>query len=1286
MTLFGSWWTKVRQTVKKTRGRRLQPRINKSTRRALLIELLEDRSLPSSGLPAVPLTTGANPSAQLFVADQNYTTPEGHALSIGAGGLLNQVYDPDGKSVHVTAVEGRPANLGVPTKLPSGAVVTVNADGSFNYTPSLHFLGTDSVKITVGDGSASTTAFAYIEMVPLVGSWSGWANSGQPLYGNLLVSSSVSSLRVTAINGNAAAVGTQITLPSGASLEVNADGSLSFTSPANYSGNDRFIFTANDGHNSTNATATIYVYQPPSPSPPPSDYVALDGWRNFNAVTGQPLNVPAGNGLLEYAYDRSGLPIQISAINGEAVSFGAPVNLASGATLTVNADGSFTYVSAAGYQGSDSFTFTAGDGIAASSTTILFDVFAPGIHFRGGSPDYYTNAWNSFSNTLLANSFDTSGNTPLVTSVNGDPANVGSAITLPSGATLTVAADGTFTYVPNSSFTGADSFTFTVSDGTLSASATAIVNVAPVLNDWITSIIGGQTLSVDRYNGLLRSCYYLPASITAVDGSAVNVSTPITLPSGAILIVNGDGSFSYTPGLAGTDTFTFTASDGPNCATATATINVTPTLYLGGSFYQTYTGVSLTRLPGDGLLYGAYDIDGRSPWIISVGGSAANVGIPTKLAFGATVNVNRNGSFVYTPAPGFSGNDSFSFTASDGLTNVNVTESINVQKPVLGVNDRIFGISANHTLSVQGYNDLVPYTYDMVGDTVNVAAINGTALRAGTPIILASGATLTVNTDGSFTYVPAAGYTGADGFTFRITDGLVNATATATIDVVQPFISLSDLTYTTGFGQTLTSGGRAGLLANLADSPGLTPIVTAINGSTTGVGTPITLPSGATLTVNADGLFTYTPANGFVGNDSFTFTAGDGPTSASATVTINVAFITNTAYTLIDWYGSNMVLQLDAAGGLLSAEANAGVGGAHITAVNGVAAAVGTSIMLDSGAELTVNADGSFTYAAASGFLGIDTFTATASDGAVSQTSTITINVTPRWEWLYPSILLTTEVDFGFYPPTEIRLSSSLLDFARPQPVSYSAGIGQALKADTADGLLANYGATSQVAAVNGRVFNVGPAITLGSGATLLVNPDGSFAYKPAAGFSGQDSFTYTVMDYGNFNTRTVSINVQRSLNVGNVKFTTTTGRILTGALLTRASAGAVTITAVNKAGGSVGVPITLPSGATLTVNGDGSFTYVPASGFTGVDSFTFAATDGVTSLIATARIKVEAPGPHLADRVYQSSPLGTLAVDSSHGLLANVQDPSGGTLSVIAVNGDPSSSACRSSWPPAPP
>jgi YD repeat-containing protein len=375
MPRFRRWWSGVPQVLAtKGASRRSEPgKAPRRLRPALLVEALEDRFLPSTGLqvnpPAPPAVTASLcQTTSLFVADQDYTTAMGHTFTAQASnGLLESVYGAAG-SVHITELNDD-VGVGVRTTLPSGGVVTVNADGSFSYTPPAHYMGTDSFKVTVSDGTASTTAFAYVKMIALVGNWWDWASSGQTLtvstVGGLLDSSTTSGLSMTAINGYTASVGTPITLPSGAALTVNADGSLSYTASADYSGDDSFTFAAGDGVNSTTATASIYVskpYSPPPPPPPPTDYVYLAGWREFTAVVGQPLNVTAAAGMLEYAYDLSGKPIQITQIDGNALHFGSPLTLPSGATLTVNGDGSFTYLSNAGQGESyDYITFTAGD-------------------------------------------------------------------------------------------------------------------------------------------------------------------------------------------------------------------------------------------------------------------------------------------------------------------------------------------------------------------------------------------------------------------------------------------------------------------------------------------------------------------------------------------------------------------------------------------------------------------------------------------------------------------------------------------------------------------------------------------------------------------------------------------------------------------------------------------------------------------------------------------------------------------------------------------------------------
>jgi VCBS repeat-containing protein len=250
---------------------------------------------------------------------------------------------------------------------------------------------------------------------------------------------------------------------------------------------------------------------------------------------------------------------------------------------------------------------------------------------------------------------------------------------------------------------------------------------------------------------------------------------------------------------------------------------------------------------------------------------------------------------------------------------------------------------------------------------------------------------------------------------------------------------------------------------------------------------------------------------------------------------------------------------------------------------------------------------------------------------------------------------------------------------AAAQSTSFMATAGHTLTVDAAAGLLANDASSAQVAAVNGRVYNVGTPITLPSGAILTVRPDGSFAYRPPDGYAGQDQFSFTVGENGCFSTASVSIEVNgTSWHVSNASFTTQAGQSLTRtaangllASLNPVSATTVTIIAVNGVKGDLGAPITLPSGATLTVYRDGSFTYIPAAGFTGTDHFIFTASNGVTSASGTVTINVLAPAPAVHDLSYQSTPLGTLEIDASHGLLANEPQPSVSTPKVTAVNGN---------------
>ena len=185
------------------------------------------------------------------------------------------------------------------------------------------------------------------------------------------------------------------------------------------------------------------------------------------------------------------------------------------------------------------------------------------------------------------------------------------------------------------------------------------------------------------------------------------------------------------------------------------------------------------------------------------------------------------------------------------------------------------------TSSLEGFPDS--------GETHMSSTITGNVLdndvdSKGNPITatLGSGpshaASFTLNEDGSYSYTPQAGYVGDDTFTYTATaDGDTTAPVLVTITMTNTLPVLSNDAVTTS--ENTKVGGN--VLANDIDADGDPLSADLING-----------PANAdSFTLNPDGSFSYTPADGFIGEDSFTYSAGDpqlGDAIGQATVTITV--------------------------------------------------------------------------------------------------------------------------------------------------------------------------------------------------------------------------------------------------------------------------------------------------------------------------------------------------------------------------------------------------------------
>ncbi len=164
-------------------------------------------------------------------------------------------------------------------------------------------------------------------------------------------------------------------------------------------------------------------------------------------------------------------------------------------------------------------------------------------------------------------------------------------------------------------------------------------------------------------------------------------------PSNGTVGLRQDGSFVYTPkaDFFGTDSFTYRVHDGRFWSnTATVTINVAavndPPKALD-DHYQTNQDQPLSINAAQGVLANDSDAEG-DPISVRLVSSPAH----------GTVTLAKDGSFVYTPATGFSGADSFTYVANDGQADSRVAKAnINVKATQAGTKFYVVDLETRRT-------------------------------------------------------------------------------------------------------------------------------------------------------------------------------------------------------------------------------------------------------------------------------------------------------------------------------------------------------------------------------------------------------------------------------------------------------------------------------------------------------------------------------------------------------------------------------------------------------------
>ncbi|HEY3322176.1 MAG TPA: Ig-like domain-containing protein [Planctomycetota bacterium] len=1250
--------------------------------------------------PPPPASVNVTPVSSPVASDDSYSTNEDTPLTIAAPGVLGN----DAGAGALSAIK---------VTDPAHGTVTLNADGSFTYTPAANYNGPDSFTYkandTFADSNVATVNITVnpVNDPPVANDDSYCTNEDTPL---TIGAPGVLSDDTDIDGGALSAI--KVTDPAHGTVTLNADGSFTYTPAANYNGPDSFTYKANDTFADSNV-ATVNITVNPVNDPP----VANDDSYSTNEDT--PLTVNAA-GVLSNDTD----------IDGGALSAIKVTDPAHG-TVTLNADGSFTYTPAANYNGPDSFTYKANDGTADSNiATVNITV-------------------NPVNDPPVANddSYSTNEDTPLTINAAGVLSNDtdidGGALsaikmTDPAHGTVTLNADGSFIYTPAANYNGPDSFTYKVNDGTADSNiATVNITVNPV-ND--PPVANDDSYSTNEDTPLTINAAGVLSNDTDIDGGALS-AIKVTDPAHGTVALNADGSFTYTPAANynGPDSFTYKANDtfaDSNVATVNITVNPVNDPPVGSD--KTITIATNTTYTFGASDFGFSDPSDAPPnnfmaveiTTLPGAGSLALSGVP--VIAGDFIPIASISNLTFTPAAGASGSPYASLTfqvqddggtASGGLDldQSPNTFSINVSAEQA---DLSLSKTVDNPTPNLGSNVLFTITVSNAGPdaATNIAVTD--VLPVGLAFMSSDDATYDPSAPDNVWDIAslASGASVSLHITATVTGtSAITNTASLTADQPDPTPPQpASVSLTPAYADLSLSKTVDNATPNLGSNVLFTITVSnAGPDAATNIAVTDVLPAGLSFVSSDDA--TYDPsAPDNIWNIPSLASGSSAALHITATVT-GTSALTNTATLTADQPDPTPpqpaavtltpVIPPDAADDAYTV--------AHDTDLNVAAPGVLSNDTLNGGAIsghtdpangslVAWNADGSFVYRPTAGFYGSDSFQYTLSNTGFNSTATVSITVTPpapvavddsysvdqsttlnvpaagvltndtlngavissHSDPVNGSLVLNADGSFD-YTPTP--------GYTGPDSFTYTITNATAFSKATVNITVspplppAPVAVDDAYSVAQDALLDVPDPGTLGNdtlnGATisadtnplhgsLFFNADGSFVYAPAAEYTGPDSFTYTLTNAAASSTATVALTVNPSPPVA----VDNAYAILYDSVLNVPAPGVLSNDTLR---GAVITANTTPANGTLTFKVDGSFSYKPVAGFTGTDSFTYTLTNAVGSSTATVSITVNLTPPLAVDDAY-SVVQGTVLNVPAPGILAN--DSLGGATTVVVV------------------
>lgn len=1110
----------------------------------------------------VNVTVEAANDAPVFTSTAETEATEDEAYSYTA-----EASDADGDAL-TFSLQTKPAGMTIDSE--TGVITWTPANG----------VETGAVTVAVTDGTATVTQSFVITVTavndaPVITSTAPTSATEDLLYTYAVAANDVDGDALTY---------SLTTAPTG--MTISAAGVISWTPENGVEGAD-VVVDVSDGTESDTQSFTIVVNAT-------NDAPAIDQGESTALTTDE----DASQTLALTATD----------IDGDSLSWSVTSGAANG-EASVDSAGLVTYVPAADFNGSDTFTVQVSDSELTDSILINVSVSpvndAP-VVAEGDAVSITTAEDTRQSLTLNA------------TDVDGD--SLSWSIAAPAASGSAAVSAGVVSYTPAAGYNGSDSFTVAVTDGTDTVTVQVNVTVtaendAPVIDQASASI----STSEDTQGSVTLSA-------SDPEGTSLNWTISSAAANG-VANVSASGVVTYDPALNfnGSDSFTVMVSDGDLNDTrvvnvVVSAVNDAPEITEGET-----ASLSTDEDNMGSVTLNATDVEGDTiNWSIQ---SQASDGTAVVSGTGTSQTVN------YTPAADFHGSDSFVVRVSDG----DLTDTITVNVTVNAANDAPVITSTEVTTATEGE----AYLYTVAANDVDGDALSYSLTDAPEGMTI-SGSTINWTPENGVetanVTVTVADVTAEATQSFTITVTPVNdapsitsaAVTTATegeaysYTVVAEDVDSTELAYSLASapeGMTISGATISWTPANGVESANVTVEVSdgslsdsqsfiitvgatndapeidqgAVTALTTDEDTSATLNLTATdvdsesltwrisnasengsASVDASGVVSYEPAADFNGSDSFEVEVSD--SELTDTIVVNVT-VNPVADAPVIAEGETAARTTNEDQPLTFALNASDVDSATINWSISSVASNGSATVSGTGTTQSVN------YVPNQNFNGTDSFVVQVSDGSLNSTIAVTVTVNavndlPEITSIAP--VVATEGELYTYLPTATDVEGDAL------------------------------------------TWNVGTAP-----ASMTVNPaTGELNWTPAEGVTSAD-VTLLVNDGGANVTQAFTITVTAVNNAPVITEGDTASVTMSEDGAPTAFALVLNATDSDHAGTELTWSVSAAAGnGTATVSGTGlskTVNYSPDAGFSGSDSFTVQVSDGELSDSIIVNVTVEA-------------------------------------------------------------